>query len=379
VGPLSNLKILELGGIGPGPFAGLMLSDMGAEVVRIDRAESLGLLAGTEAVTARGRRAVAVDLKNPDGVACVLRMVERADALIDPFRPGVTDRLGVGPGACLGRNPRLVYGRVTGWGQEGPLAHAAGHDINYISLAGALAHFARKGGQPTPPLNLIGDCGGGGMLLAFGIVCGVLEARRSGQGQVIDAAMVDGAALLMGPIWGAAAGGFWLEEPGVNLLDSGAAYYDTYATRDGKWISLGAIEDRFFAEFLGRVGLDPADFPDRTSPEAWPALHERLAALFLSRTQAEWCALLEGTDACFAPVLPMSEAKAHPHIVARGTIVEQDGVFQPAPAPRFSRTPGALQGPAPVVGEHTDATLAEWGFSANQVAALHQSGAIAQA
>lgn len=378
MGPLGGVKILELGGIGPGPFAGLMLSDMGAEVVRIDRAESLGRLAGTEAVTSRGRRAVAVDLKNPDGVACVLKMVERAEALIDPFRPGVTDRLGVGPGACLARNPRLVYGRVTGWGQDGPLAHAAGHDINYISLAGALAHFARKGGQPTPPLNLIGD-GGGGMLLAFGIVCGVLEARRSGQGQVIDAAMVDGAALLMAPIWGAAAGGFWLEEAGVNLLDSGAAYYDTYATRDGKWISLAPIEDRFFAEFLGQVGLDPADFPNRANRAAWPAMHERLTALFLTRTRAEWCALLEGTDACFAPVLPMSEAKEHPHIVARGTIIEQAGVPQPAPAPRFSRTPGAIQGPAPVVGEHTDATLAEWGFGADEVAALHRSGAIAQA
>src|SRR5512134_2207869 len=301
-----------------------MLSDMGADVVRIDRVESLGRLAGSEAVTSRGRRAVAVDLKKPDGVACVLKMVERADALIDPFRPGVTDRLGLGPGACLARNPRLVYGRVTGWGQDGPLAAAAGHDINYISLAGALAHFARKGGQPTPPLNLVGDGGGGGMLLAFGLVCGLLEARASGQGQVIDAAMVDGAALLMAMIWGAAAGGFWLEEPGVNLLDGGAAYYDTYATRDGKWISLAAIEDRFFAEFLGRVGLDPADFPDRSSRKAWPAMHERLAALFLTRTRAEWCALLEGTDTCFAPVLPMSEARTHPHMVARGTIVEQD-------------------------------------------------------
>lgn len=378
MGPLSGLKIVELGGIGPGPFAGLLLSDMGAEVVRIDRAESLGRRTGTDAVTSRGRRAVAVDLKNPDGVACVLKMAERADALIDPFRPGVTERLGVGPDACFARNPRLVYGRMTGWGQDGPLAHAAGHDINYISLAGALAHFARKGGQPTPPLNMMGDYGGGGMFLAFGIVCGILEARTSGRGQVIDAAMVDGAAVLMAAIWGFAASGLWLEEPGVNLLDSGAAYYDTYATSDGKWISIGAIEDQFFAEFLGRVGFDPAEFANRADREAWPAMHERFTELFLTKTRDEWCDLLEGTDVCFAPVLPMSEAKEHPHIVARGTIVDEHGMTQPAPAPRFSRTPGAIQGPASVAGEHTDATLADWGFGADEIAALHGSGAIAQ-
>jgi alpha-methylacyl-CoA racemase len=369
---------MELGGIGPAPFAGLLLSDMGAEVVRIDRAESLGRRTGTDAVTSRGRRAMAVDLKNPDGVACVLKMVERADALIDPFRPGVTERLGVGPDACFARNPRLVYGRMTGWGQVGPLAHAAGHDINYISLAGALAHFARKGGQPTPPLNLIGDYGGGGMFLAFGVVCGILEARTSGKGQVIDAAMVDGAAVLMAAIWGFAQSGLWLEETGVNLLDTGAAYYDTYATSDGKWISLGAIEDQFFAEFLERVGFDPADFPNRTDRANWPAMHERFTELFLTKTRDEWCVLLEGTDVCFAPVLPMSEAKQHPHIVARGTIVEQDGLAQPAPAPRFSRTPGSIQGPASVAGEHTDATLEDWGFSADEIAALHESGAVAQ-
>ncbi len=378
MGPLNGVRIIELGGIGPGPFAGLLLSDMGAEVVRIDRAEGLGRRTGTDAVTSRGRRAMAVDLKNRDGVACVLKMVEGADALIDPFRPGVTERLGVGPDACFEHNPRLIYGRMTGWGQEGPLAHAAGHDINYIALAGALAHFARKDGQPTPPLNMMGDYGGGGMFLAFGIVCGILEARTSGQGQIIDAAMVDGAAVLMSAIWGFAASGLWLEEPGVNMLDTGAAYYDTYATSDGKWISFGAVEDQFFAEFLARVGLDPADFPNRTDREAWPAMHERFTELFLTKTRDEWCALLEGTDVCFAPVLPMSEAKQHPHITARGTIVEEYGLSQPAPAPRFSRTPGAIQGPASVAGEHTDETLADFGFTKEEIAALHDSGAVAQ-
>jgi alpha-methylacyl-CoA racemase len=378
VGPLHGLRVIELGGIGPGPFAGFVLSDMGAEVVRIDRAQSVGQRTGTDAITGRGRRALAVDLKHPAGVECVLRMVEQADALTEPFRPGVMERLGLGPDVCLERNPRLVYGRMTGWGQDGPLAHVAGHDINYISLAGALAHFARKGGQPTPPLNLIGDYGGGGMLLAFGIVCGVLEARTSGTGQVVDVAMVDGAAMLMAAIWGFRNSGLWLEEPGVNLLDTGAAYYDTYETSDGKWISLGAIEPQFFEEFLQRVGLDPAEYTDRNERERWPAMHETFAELFRTRTRDEWCGLLEGTDVCFAPVLPMSEAARHPHVVARGTIVEVDGDLQPAPAPRFSRTPGTIQGPARLGGADTDATLADWGFSKEEIADLHDAGAVAQ-
>jgi alpha-methylacyl-CoA racemase len=378
VGPLNGVKVIELGGIGPGPFCGMLLSDMGAEVVRIDRAERVGQRTGTDSVTGRGRRAMAVDLKKPQGVECVLRMVERADAFIEPFRPGVTERLGLGPDACLARNPRLVYGRMTGWGQDGPLAPVAGHDINYISLAGALAHFARRGGQPTPPLNLVGDYGGGGMLLAFGIVCGVLEARTSGQGQVIDAAMVDGAALLMAAIWGFRNSGLWLEEPGVNLLDTGAAFYDTYETADGKYISLGAIEAQFFAEFLERVGLDAAEFPDQNDREQWPAMRKRFAEIFRSRTRDEWSELLEGTDVCFAPVLPMSEAMQHPHIAARNTIVELDGAPQPAPAPRFSRTPGSIQGEARLGGDDTDATLADWGFAADDIAALHEVGAIAQ-
>jgi alpha-methylacyl-CoA racemase len=378
VGPLHGVKVIELGGIGPGPFAGCLLSDMGAEVVRVDRAQSVGRITGTDAVTSRGRHAMAVDLKNADGVECVLRMVEQADALMEPFRPGVAERLGLGPDVCLARNPRLVYGRMTGWGQDGPLAQTAGHDINYIALAGALAHFARNGGQPTPPLNLVGDYGGGGMFLAFGLVCGILEARTSGQGQVIDVAMVDGAAMLMAAIWGFRSNGSWLEEPGTNLLDTGAAYYDTYETADGKFISFGAIEAQFFAEFLERVGLDPAEFEDRNNRETWPAMHEQFAAIFRTKTRDEWCDELEGTDVCFAPVLPMSEAMHHPHIAARKTIVEEHGIAQPAPAPRFSRTPGTIQGPARLAGDDTDATLAEWGFSADEIAALHATGAVAQ-
>jgi len=295
-GPLTGFKIVEIAGIGPAPFAAMMLADMGAEVVRVERAAAVqGPPPETphRDLLRRNRRNIGVDLKHADGVAVVLDLVAEADALIEGFRPGVMERLGLGPDVCLERNPRLVYGRMTGWGQDGPLAYVAGHDINYISLAGALAHFARKGGQPTPPLNLVGDYGGGGMLLAFGIVCGILEARTSGKGQVVDAAMVDGAAMLMAAIWGFRNSGLWLEEPGVNLLDTGAAYYDTYETSDGKWISLGAIEPQFFAEFLERVGLDPGDYTDRNERERWPAMHETFAGLFRTKTRDEWCELLE--------------------------------------------------------------------------------------
>jgi alpha-methylacyl-CoA racemase len=378
MGPLDGVKVIELGGIGPGPFAGMLLSDMGAEVVRVDRAVSLGGVVGTDIVTGRGRRAIAVDLKHPDGAATVLRLAEQADALIDPYRPGVTERLGLGPDDCAARNPRLVYGRMTGWGQDGPLALVAGHDINYISLAGALAHFAREDGRPMFPLNLAGDYGGGGMFLAFGLVCGILEARSSGRGQVVDAAMVDGAAVLMSAIWGFHAAGMWDEQPGVNLLDGGAGYYDVYETSDGKWISIGAIEDQFWAELLQRVGFDPADLPNRQQRGSWPDQHERFAKVFLTKTRDEWCELLEGTDVCFAPVLPMSEAARHPHNIARDTFVDAHGTVQPAPAPRFSRTEASIQGPPAVVGQHTDETLRAWGFSEDEVAALHDTGAIAQ-
>jgi alpha-methylacyl-CoA racemase len=325
----------------------------------------------------RGRRSVGVDLKHPDGVETVLRLVEVADALIEPFRPGVVERLGLGPDVCLARNPRLVVGRMTGWGQDGPLAHAAGHDINYISLAGALAHFGRAGDKPTPPINLIGDFGGGGMLLAFGVACALFEAQRSGHGQVVDAAMVDGAAILMSMMWGMRQLGAFNEERGTNLLDTGAAHYDTYETSDGKFVSLGALEPQFFAEFMQRTGLAAEDLPGKDDKDGWPVLRERFTALFKTKTRDEWCELLKGTDVCFAPVLPMSEAVDHPHIRARGTIVEANGIVQPAPAPRFSRTPGAIQRPGPKAGQHTDEALADWGFSTDDIAKLRDAKAIA--
>jgi alpha-methylacyl-CoA racemase len=378
MGPLQGVKIIELGGIGPGPFAGMLLSDLGAEVVRVDRSASAGSMYGTDPVTGRGRRAIAVDLKHPDGIEMLLRMVEQADAIIDPFRPGVVERLGVGPDVCLDRNPRLVYGRMTGWGQDGPLAHVAGHDINYIALAGALAHFGREGAKPTPPTNMVGDYGGGGMLLAFGIVCAILEARTSGAGQVIDAAMVDGTATLMAAIWGMASRGLWHEELGTNIIDTGAPFYDTYETKDGKFVALGSVEPQFFAQFLELTGLTTHPSETRMNRDTWHGARDDYITLFKSKTRDEWCALLEGTDVCFAPVLPMSEAAQHPHIVARDTIVEHEGLLQPAPSPRFSRTPGEIQSAAGVVGSHTDATLADWGFTTDEIAALHDTNAIVQ-
>jgi len=377
-GPLSGVKVIELVGIGPGPFAAMLLADLGADVVRVHRARSVerGFDPGGVPIMDRNRRSIGVDLKNPEGVETVLRLVESADALLEGYRPGVTERLGVGPDACLARNPKLVYGRMTGWGQDGPLASAAGHDINYIALAGALAHFGRAGEKPTPPLNLVGDFGGGGLMLAFGIVCAVLEARTSGQGQVVDAAMVDGAATLMSFVWGMKAVGAFREEQGTNLLDSGAPHYDTYETSDGKFIALGALEEQFYAEFLEKTGLASEGLPAVTDQSAWPALRQRFTELFMSKTRDEWCDLLEGSDACFAPVLPMSEAANHPHIKARGTIVEFEGLLQPAPAPRFSRTTAEIRSAAPKPGEHTDEVLMEWGFGADDVAKLREVGAI---
>lgn len=377
-GPLTGVKVLELAGIGPCPFAGMVLTDLGAEVIKVDRADLAGRAMGPTSmgILDRGRRAVGVDLKRPEGVETLLRMVERADVLIEGYRPGVTERLGVGPDVCLARNPRLVYGRMTGWGQDGPLAHAAGHDINYIGLAGALAHFGRAGEKPVPPINLVGDFGGGGMLLALGVVCALFEAGRSGQGQVVDAAMVDGTATLMAFVWGLKSLGGWSEELGVNLLDTGHPEYDTYETADGKFIALGALEAQFYAEFLDRTGLASEDLPHPSDAARRPELRERFTALFLTKTRDEWCSLLEGTDACFAPVLPMSEAAQHPHIRARSTIVEVDGVWQPAPSPRFSRTPGAIAGPPSKPAEHTDAVLADWGFGADEIAALRADGAV---
>lgn len=379
-GPLTGYRIVELAGIGPGPFAGMMLSDMGAEVLRVDRAAAAGGSGRRPSgdVLGRGRRSIAVDLKTAEGRDTVLRLAESADALIEGFRPGVTERLGIGPDECLARNPKLVYGRMTGWGQTGPYAPTAGHDINYIALSGTLGLIGRKGERPVPPLNLVGDFGGGGMFLAFGIVCGILEASRSGQGQVIDAAMVDGAAVLAGMMYGLKAVGAWGER-GTNLLDTGAWFYDVYETADGEYISLGSIEPQFLAEMLRLTGLaDDGNgaLPDQNDRSTWPAMKDRLAALVKTRTRDEWCRLLEGSDACFAPVLSPDEAVSHPHNVERGTFTEVDGIVQPAPAPRFSRTIPAVAGPPPRPGEHTDSALADWGFSESEIAKLREAGAI---
>ncbi len=380
MGPLAGTKIIEIQGIGPGPFAAMMLSDMGAEVLRIDRAA--GSLGGDPEkpsldLLVRGRRSVAVDLKHPAGVAAVLRLVASADALVEGFRPGVMERLGLGPEVCLARNPRLVFGRMTGWGQDGPLAQAAGHDINYIALAGALESMGRRGQAPVPPLNLVGDFGGGGLMLAFGIVCALVERGKSGRGQVVDAAMVDGAAALMTIFHGARQAGWWKDERGTNMLDTGAHFYDVYETADGQYVSIGSIEPQFYAELLKKTGLSAEQLPPQMERSSWPALKQRMAAIFKRRTRDEWCAIMEGSDVCFAPVLGMGEAPKHPHNVARGVFVEVAGAVQPGPAPRFSRTPGAVQGPPPHPGQHTDAALADWGFSAAEIASLRASKAIA--
>jgi alpha-methylacyl-CoA racemase len=381
-GPLSGCKIVELAALGPAPFAGMMLSDMGADVLRVDRAQAVspdGSVAATEVVLGRGRRSVGVDLKNGAGLEAVLRLVEGADALIEGYRPGVTERLGLGPDDCLARNPRLVYGRMTGWGQRGPYSPRAGHDINYIALSGTLDMIGRRGQAPVPPLNLVGDFGGGGMLLAFGVVCALLEAGRSGRGQVVDAAMVDGAALLAGMVYGFRHVGAWDDERGTNLLDTGAWFYDVYQTSDGRYISLGPIEPPFLAEMIRLTGLADdggGPVPDQYDRGEWPAMKERVANLVRTRTRDEWCRLLEGSDACFAPVLSPDEAVAHPHNVERGTFTRVDDVLQPAPAPRFSRTPPAVAGPPPRPGRDTGPALADWGFSEAEIADLKKAGAV---
>jgi alpha-methylacyl-CoA racemase len=380
MGPLAGITVIELAGIGPGPFCGMMLADMGAEVIRVDRAQAVqgGDPERPPAdLLARGRRSVGVDLKSPDGVEVVLSLVERADALIEGFRPGVTERLGLGPDECLARNPRLVYGRMTGWGQDGPYASTAGHDINYISLAGALDPIGRRGEAPVAPLNLVGDFGGGGLLLAFGIVAGLLEARASGQGQVIDAAMVDGAAALMTMTHSMRAMGIWNDERGTNMLDTGAHFYDVYETADGGYVSIGSIEPQFYAELLRLTGLEGEDLPWQHDRAQWPALKERLAGIFRTRTRDEWCEIMEGTDVCFAPVLTIPEAVAHPHNVHRGTFVEVAGIPQPGPAPRFSRTEAAVARPPAHAGQHTDEILAGAGFDADRIAKLRETGAVA--
>jgi alpha-methylacyl-CoA racemase len=361
-GPLKGIRIVEFAGIGPGPFAGMLLSDLGADVVRIDRTGG-GMQAPGD-VTARGRRSIALDLKDPASIETCLRMIERADGLIEGFRPGVMERLGLGPDAAFARNPRLVYGRMTGWGQEGPLAQAAGHDINYIAITGAL-HAVGPAEKPVPPLNMVGDFGGGSLYLALGLLAGILHARASGEGQVVDAAVCDGAASLMTMFYGFLSTGYWTDERERNLIDGGAHFYGTYACADGKFISVGPIEPHFFKVLLDKAGIDDAMLADHRERETWPGHRETLAATFLKRTRAEWTDLLEGTDACFAPVLSLAEAPAHPHNRARNSFVEVGGILQPAPAPRFSRTPGEVQGPPPVVGADSAAVFAEWGIAAS--------------
>jgi alpha-methylacyl-CoA racemase len=379
-GPLSGIRVIEVAGIGPGPFCAMVLADLGAEVVRIDRSAAVRPGPADERarydVLARGRRSIGLDLKHPEGVAALLRMVEKADVLTEGFRPGVMERLGVGPEPCLARNPRLVYGRMTGFGQEGPLAQAAGHDINYIALAGVLAHIGRKGEAPLPPLNLVGDFGGGGMLLALGVCAALVERASSGKGQVVDAAMVDGAALLMAFIHGFYSLGGWGER-GTNLLDTGAHFYETYETQDGKYVSVGSIEPQFYAELVRLSGLESEPLPAQMDRSQWPALKARLAAIFKSKTRDEWCRIMEGTDVCFAPVLTIPEAYAHPHNRARGTFVKVAGIEQPGPAPRFSRTPCEIERPPPAAGEHTDEALGAWGFSREEVRKLREAKAVA--
>jgi alpha-methylacyl-CoA racemase len=382
-GPLSGVTLIELAGIGPAPFAGMMLADMGADIIRIDRLPSgdggvFGELLRNDGIVDRGRRSLAVNMKDPRGVQAVLRLVERADGLMEGFRPGVADKLGLGPDACLARNPRLVYGRMTGWGQTGPLAQAAGHDINYIALTGVLHSMGPRDRPPAPPLNLVGDYGGGGMLLALGMVAALFETARSGRGQVIDAAMTDGSALLMAMMHGQRAKGLWGDARESNFLDGAAHFYGAYECADGKYVSIGPIEPQFYAELLRRLAIEDAAFQQQWSASDWPALKARLAAVFATRTRDEWTALLEGSDVCFAPVLDLAEAPLHPHNVARGTFVESHGTMQPAPAPRFDRTVSEMPLPAPRAGDHSLELLKQAGLSDAEADDLLSAGVVHQ-
>ncbi len=375
MGPLAGVKVLEFEAIGPAPFAGMLLADMGADVLLVDRPADAGLGLGRSRwydVMMRGKRSVTLDLKDPRARKAVFELLGRADALIEGFRPGVMERLGLGPEVVLQQNPKLVYGRMTGWGQEGPLAPRAGHDINYIALAGVLHAFGRKGEPPVPPLNLVGDFGGGGMLLAFGIACALLEARRSGQGQVIDAAMVDGAALLAAMFHGFLKANQWSEERGANTLDTGAPWYEVYETKDGKYVAIGAIEAKFFAELVEKLKLE--NLPAQHDRARWPEMRRRFAETFRSRTRDEWCRVFDGSDACFAPVLSWSEARRDPQNVFRNTFLDIGGVEQPAPAPRFSRTPGGVRRAPPERGAGGRQALADWGFGAADVDQLESLG-----
>jgi alpha-methylacyl-CoA racemase len=377
MGPLSGLKILEFEAIGPGPFCGMMLADMGADVLLVDRPGDAGLGLGRERwfdVMMRGRRSATLDLKSKSGAEAALALASKADAIIEGFRPGVMERLGLGPEALLKANPKLVYGRMTGWGQDGPLAPRAGHDINYIALTGVLHAIGRAGGAPVPPLNLVGDFGGGGMLLAFGIACALVEAQKSGKGQVVDAAMVDGASVLAAMFSGMMAAKRWSEVRGENILDTGAPWYDTYETKDGKHVAIGSIEPKFYEELLSRLGLNASALPKQHDRKGWPALRKVFTEKFREKSRDEWCAVFDGSDACFAPVLTFSEARAHPHNVARKTFTHSSKVDQPAPAPRFSRTPGAIRRVPPERGAGGGDALKDWGFSENEISSLQEKG-----
>src|SRR5450830_548588 len=373
-GPLTGFKVVEMAGIGPGPFCAMMLADMGAEVICIDRKKP-GMLGGGGSIVDRGRRTIVLDLKNPASVEVVLRLVERSDALIEGMRPGVMERLGLGPEPCLQRNLRLVYGRMTGWGQTGPLAQAAGHDLNYIAITGALNAIGHADRPPTPPLHLVGDMGGGAMMLAFGIVSALLETSRSGQGQIVDAAICDGVSTLSTMYYALLKSGMWSTRREANMLDGGAHFYGCYTCADGRFISIGAIEPQFYTLLLQRCGIDDPAFKEQWSQKEWPVLRSKLEALFKTRSRDQWCELLEGTDVCFAPVLDFAEATRHPQHVARRTFLEPDGITHPAPAPRFTRTPG-LAGAVPRVGQHTLEVLNELGYSDSDIATLRASNAI---
>lgn len=373
MGPLNGIKILEVGGIGPGPFCGMMLSDMGADIIRIERSGGLSLTEPKYDILTRNRRSISLNLRNPAGVAAFMRLVEQVDALQEGFRPGVMEKLGIGPDVCLNRNPKLVYGRMTGWGQDGPLAKAAGHDINYIALSGALHAIGRKGQKPVPPLNLVGDFGGGGMFLAFGMVCALLEAQKSGNGQVVDAAMIDGSASLMAIIYGLHAAGLWSNKPGSNLLDSGAHFYDTYETADGKFVAIGSIEPQFYELLLQHAEISDPDFKNQLDFNQWSQLKKKLAAVFKTKTRDQWCEIMEGSDVCFAPVLSMSEAPSHPQNEQRKNFTQIDGVLQPAPAPRFSRTQPEIKNPPPKPGQDTVAVLEDFGFTTEEIEAIRKT------
>ena len=378
-GPLEGVRVVELAGLGPGPFAAMMLADMGADVIKVDRitaARGGNPEAPPADVLHRNRQSVAVDLKSPGGPETVLRLVEQADILIEGFRPGVCERLGIGPDICRERNPKLVYGRLTGWGQDGPMSARAGHDINYVALSGTLSMIGRAGERPVPPVNLVGDFGGGGMLLAFGVLAALVEARSSGQGQVVDAAMVDGAALLASMMYGLKAMGMWDGGQGSNLLDTGAHFYEVYETADGKFVSLGAIEPQFYEELLERLGLDPDALPPQHDANQWPLAKEIVADRVVTKTRAEWDVVFEGSDACYAPVLQPAEAVVHEHNVHRGTFVNVAGVDQPAPAPRFSRTETATPTPPAHAGQHTSVALKRWGFTAEEIDVLRDGDVI---